>query len=360
MIYIIKGKVMNCQINFLVFFLLTSFLILTCSCFSPVQVYADEIFLDNGDRITGKIITMEEGRLTIATSYAGDISVTWADIENVKTDDPVKVLLKDETFIQGIIKESTEGKIKLETVSIHETVSFDLADVKSINQAPADIEPTVKLKARFNLGSTSAKGNTETESQHFDGEFVARTEKNRYTVGAEINRAEDDGEPTVNNSIGYIKYDHFLTDKWFLYSNALFEKDRFKDLNLRTALGLGAGYQILESQSINLSGEAGLTYINKDFDNAPDEGYPAGRWAVNFDKYFFDKFIQFFHFNEGFFGVEDRDDILIRSRTGFRIPVYKAFNATFQINYDWDKRPSPGLKKTDMMYILSLGYQIDK
>jgi len=333
--------------------------VLTLFYFFTSQVYADEIFLDNGDRITGKIITMEEGRLTITTSYAGDISVTWAEIASVKTDSHIQVLLNDGTFLQGIIKESDEKEIRLEIDSIAETVSFHLANVKSINPAPVDIEPIVKLKARFNLGSTLAKGNTETESQHFDGEFVARTEKNRYTVGAEINRVEDDGEQTVNNSIGYIKYDHFVTNKWFLYSNALFEKDRFKDLNLLTALGMGAGYQILESQSINLSGEAGLTYINKDFDNAPDEGYPAGRWAVNFDKYFFDKFIQFFHFNEGFLGVEDTDDILIRSRTGFRIPVYKAFNVTFQINYDWDKRPSPGLKKTDWMYILTLGYQFD-
>jgi putative salt-induced outer membrane protein YdiY len=244
--------------------------------------------------------------------------------------------------------------------SITDKVSFALADIKSINPAPAVIESAMKVKVRFNLGSTSAKGNTESESQHFDGEFVARSEKNRYTLGAELNRAEDDSEQTVNNSIGYIKYDHFLTERWFIYSNALFEKDRFKDLNLRSALGLGGGYQILESPSVNLSGEAGFTYINEDFYNATDEGYSAGRWAINFDKYFLENFIQLFHFHEGFLRVDDTNDLLIRSRTGLRVPIYKAFNATFQINYDWDKRPSPGLKKADRMYIMTIGYQIDK
>lgn len=324
---------------------------------SPINVNADEILFNNGDRITGQIITMEDGKLIISTSYAGEISVTWAEVAGIKSEDAIRILLSDETDIKGITKEAEKGKLGLKTDNIDETLSFDLAEVKSINP-PA--EPVVKLKGYLNIGLTSAKGNTDNESHHMDGEFVARTEKNRYTVGAEINRADDDGEQTANNSLGYLKYDHFLKDKFFLYSNAFFEKDKFKDLNLRTAIGLGSGYQVLEQALINLSVEGGLAYINEDLENDLDNDYQSARWALNFDKYFFDKVIQFFHFHEGFFGFEDEKDILIRSRTGIRVPVYKAFNATLQFNYDWDKMPSAGRKKADSMYIFTLGYQFDK
>ena len=324
---------------------------------SSVSVSADEILFNNGDRITGKIITMESGKLIISTSYAGEISVTWADVVGLRSDDPIRVILTDETDIKGITEVTENGKLGLKTDYIDETVSFDLAEIKSINPPT---EPVVKLKGHLNIGLTSAKGNTDNESHHMDGEFVARTEKNRYTVGAEINRANDDGEETVNNSLGYLKYDHFLSDKFFLYSNAFFEKDKFKDLNLRTALGLGGGYQILEQPLINLSVEGGLAYINEDLEDDLDDDYQSARWALNFDKYLFDKVIQFFHFHEGFLALEGEKDIFIRSRTGFRIPVYKAFNATLQFNYDWDKKPSAGRKKSDSMYLFNLGYQFEK
>ena len=317
---------------------------------------ADEIRLKNGDRISGKVVRMEEGKLIFKTSYAGEISIQWAEISTLSTEDSIHVVLSDETALKGMTQSAEEGKMKLKMGKIVETVSFDLAEVKSVNPKPKAPEPALKTKGHVNVGLTSTKGNSETETQHFDGEFVARTEKNRFTVGAEFNRAEDAGEKTINNALGYLKYDHFLSQKWFLYSSASFEKDEFKDLELRTALGLGAGYQFLETPITNLSLEAGLNYVNEDYETGQDDSYPAGRWALDFDRYFFNKVIQFFHFHEGFVGLEDADNMIIRSRTGVRLPLYKNLKVTAQYNYDWDKSPGPGREETDQMYLLSLGY----
>ena len=317
---------------------------------------ADEIHLKNGDRMTGKVIRMEESKLFFKTSYAGEISVKWTEISNLKTDEPIQVILSDETSLKGVTKPAEEGKMKLRMGKIVETVSFDLSTVKSINPKPKAEEPAVTLKGRVNVGTTKTSGNSETEAQHLDGQFVARTAKSRYTVAAEFNHEKDNGEKTVNNALGSGKYDHFLTKKWFLYANTSFEKDEFKDLNLRTALGMGAGYQFLETPLTNLSLESGPTYVNEDFDEGEDNSYPAVRWALDFDHYFYKKIIQFFHFHEGFQGIEETEDLFIRSRTGIRVPVYNNFETTLQYNYDWDKSPKPGREKADEMYLLTLGY----
>ena len=317
---------------------------------------ADEIRLKNGDHISGKVVRMEGGKLIFKTSYAGEISIEWAEISTLSTEDSIHVVLSDETALKGVTQSAEEGKMKLKMGKIVETVSFDLVEVRSINPKPRVPEPALKTKGHLNVGLTTTKGNSETETQHFDGEFVARTEKNRFTVGAEFNRAEDSGEKTINNALSYMKYDHFLSRKWFLYSAASFEKDEFKDLELRTALGLGAGYQFLETPVTNLSFETGLTYVNEDYETGHDDSYPAGRWALDFDRYFFNKVIQLFHFHEGFVGLEDANNMIIRSRTGVRLPIYKNLKATAQYNYDWDKSPGPGREETDQMYLLSLGY----
>ena len=318
------------------------------------SVMADEVRLKNGDHLTGQVIRMEEGKLILKTSYAGEISILWQEAASIEAEASVEVVFADKTSLKGIPLSAEKGKMRLKLSKIVETVSFDLKEVQSINPKPP--ESPLKLKGHINVGLNATRGNTDTKNQHLDGEFVARTKKNRYTLGAEFNRAEDEGKETVNNALGYIKYDHFLSEKWFLYSNALFEKDQFKDLNLRTALGVGAGYQFLETPLTNLSLVAGLTYVNEDFDLAADEAYPAGRWSLNFERYLLDKAVQVFHFHEGFVSLEDTDDVFIRSRTGVRVPIYKNLKATAQYNYDWDKSPEPGRERADETYLLTLGY----
>lgn len=323
------------------------------SLVNPMSVTADEIVLQNGDRITGKVIRLEGEKLFFETTYAGELTVKWGEVAGLKTDAPVLVVLSDETALKGTPEPAEGGKLSMKIGKIVETVSFDLAEVKAIN--PKE-EPAVKMKGRINIGISAAKGNTETETQHLDGQFVARTAKNRYTVGGEYNRAENKGEKTADSALGYIKYDHFLSQKWFLYSNALFEKDKFKDLNLRATLGAGAGYQFFESDLTNLSLEAGLSYVSVDYEVGEDDDYPAGRWALDYDRYFFGTAFQFFHFHEGFVGLEDTSKFFVRTRTGLRVPLYRQFNATLQYNYDWDNSPAPGREKTDEMYLFTLGY----
>ena len=120
------------------------------------------------------------------------------------------------------------------------------------------------------------------------------------------------------------------------------------------------GYQFLESHEVNLSFETGLSYINEDLIIGEDYDYPAGRWGLSFDKYFFNDRTQFFHFHEGIVGFEDTNDIFIRTRTGLRFPLSNYLSATAQYHYDWDKMPAPGRKKADKTYLFTLGYQWDR
>lgn len=39
------------------------------------MAFADEVVLDNGDRITGKLVRLQEGKLIFKTDYAGEITI---------------------------------------------------------------------------------------------------------------------------------------------------------------------------------------------------------------------------------------------------------------------------------------------
>lgn len=324
-------------------------------CAGAGNLMADEIWLKNGDHLSGKVIRMENKKLVFKTSYAGEILVEWDQIANLRADTPIRIILIDDTAARGKVTPGTGGKVSIRAEQIIEPLqTIHLLQVKVINPKPD--QPAVKYKGRINVGVNVTKGNADAKTFYFDTEMIARSAKNRFTIGGLYNRAEDNDEKTVDNATGYMKYDHFVTKKWYLFANLTGTKDEFKDLNLRTLGGIGVGYQVLETALTNLSLEAGVNYVEEDFIEAEDENYPAGRWAVNFDHYLLQKRIQLFHGHEGLFGLESSDDVFIRSQTGLRFPFYENLNATMQLNYDWDKSPPRDKAKSDRNYIFTLGY----
>lgn len=317
--------------------------------------FADEVRLKNGDKLTGQVVKMEADKLILKTTYAGEIIINWQEVAAVMTDASVKVVLKDETALEGNTEDVEDGKMKLDTGKLEAPATFNLADVKAINPEPVK---TVKITVRANASVTNERGNTQSDNYYLDGEFVARTKKNRYKIGGEFTNEKADGVTTSQNWVAYGNYSHFLNEKWYLFADTLSEHDEFKDLNLRSTLGAGAGYQFFETPLLNLSISVGLSMVDENFDLAEDNDYSAGQWSVNYDQYFFDKFVQFFHVNTGFISLEDANDWFLKTRTGLRFPLYKGLTATLQYNFDWDNQPSVAAEtEEDTKFIFLLGYE---
>lgn len=324
-------------------------------CFWSGGVAADEIWLKNGDHLSGKLVGMDEGSLIFNTDYAGDITIKWQEVKNIKTDSPVKLMLGGETAIEGLIAPGENGSVTVTSPALKAPVSVELAQLGVINPKPP--APPVKTTARINAGASFTDGNTQTENIYGDGELVARSVKNRFTLGALYKRSKDNDVTTADSLLGYMKYDYFLSQKWYLYAALAGEKDEFKDLNLRSTAGAGAGYQFFETETGKLSLDAGISYVNDDYIEADDKGYAAGRWGVNFEYFLLKKALQFFHYHTGLQSFENSKDLLIYSQTGLRIPLYKNLNSTIQFNYDYDNDPSPGRDRGDSALIFTLGYQ---
>jgi putative salt-induced outer membrane protein YdiY len=315
---------------------------------------ADEIWLKNGDRLSGKIIGMEKKEMVFSTSYAGQIKINWDEVVKFRTDEAVSIELGPETRLKGIIAVTEDGKLQVQSQGIEGTARFETSKVQAINPAPP--APAVTLSGSINAGVTITEGNTETESIYVDAELVARTSRNRVTLGGIHREAREDEDKTADNTTVYMKYDYFLTEKWYLLATGTGVKDKFKDLNLRSTAGLGLGYQFFDTPLTKLAFEAGLSYVNDDYKVAEDKDYMAGRWAANFSHHLIKDRLMFFHGHEGLVSLEDADDIFIRSKTGLRLPIVDKLNATLQLNYDWDNSPAEGKKRDDTAYILTLGY----
>lgn len=318
------------------------------------SAFADTIYLKNGDRLTGTVVSLKNSILVFHTEYAGKLSLQWIEVASVETETPVQLKLETGTTVNSRLTTDKGGQAMVTLPEARIPFAVSLSDIILINPPPP--EAPVKLTGRLNAGFSISDGNTQTKSAELDGEIVARGESNRMTLGATHQRQEDAGEETEDNSTAYIKYDHFITKRWYLLANATGTEDKFADLNLRTDFGAGVGHQFWEEDRRNLSFEAGVSYVNEDFIEADDDNYYAGRWAVNFDHLIAHSSVVFFHHHEGLISIENSDDLIIRSRTGLRIPVYKGLHTTIDVKWEWDNSPAADQEKNDTDYNFSFGY----
>lgn len=317
---------------------------------------ADQLTLVNGDRLTGTIVAKETEFLILQTPHLGELKVRWSEVRRIFSEKEVKLFLSDGTMVRGSLETVTDGTVVIHTGVEPPGAPVPLKQVVFINPAPDVSGEGVQYLGRINLGYSASSGNSKIETLYADIEAIARTRNNRYTAAGKTRRSKDNDRESESNWLAGLKWDHFLTRKWYSYANTNFESDQFKDVRLRSTVGGGTGYQFYETDSTNLALEGGLTYVDTDFIARVDERYPAVRWALKFDHFLFKSRSQFFHTHEAYVAIDESDNAFVRSQTGLRFPLIYQVTGTLQYNVDWEKNPAPGRVPTDTSVQFTLGY----
>jgi len=312
---------------------------------------ADQVILDNGDRLTGTVKGLAAGKLVIGTEYAGDVSVDVKRIASLKTDSDMTVVLDDDTRLYGRL--SGNGQ-KLEIADSGEPVDVTRVSKLEPGRKTGD---EWKFSGRVSIGASDIRGNTNERNLNWDAEGVARQGKNRYTLGGRGVYGSDSGEETDNNTILYAQYDRFVSKKWYSYGNVNLQNDKFDDIKLRAVGGAGVGYQWFDTERAKLALEAGPSYVYTEYYGQATEQFLAARLVTKFDYWLWKDTVQFFNYNEFYYSLQDQENSFLRSQTGFRLPLVDKFMAIVQLNLDWDGNPPQGKVALDRTLIISLGYR---
>ena len=230
-----------------------------------------------------------------------------------------------------------------------------LADVTGL----APIEPALTVNGGANVGFLNSGGNTDSFSLHFDADAVVRQNVNRYSAEATVNRSKDRliDVDTAKNWNTALNYDRFLSKRLFVNANLIFTNDEFRDLDLRTALGAGVGYQVFDTPRVKLTANGGLGWVKEEFILAEENDYTAARESATLDIFAIPNRIALFHKHDGYFGLKGDDNLFIKTHNGIRLTVIGNFVTTIQWDLDYDASPSPGLKATDRTFSLTFGYR---
>ena len=314
--------------------------------------FADLVVMKNGDRLSGTILTLAEGLLELETDYAGVIKLQAAQIAEVSSEQPHELRLTSGEVLKGALTPMEGQRLQVGASADRAATVVDWAQVAALN--PPAPQPS-RWQGDLTLGGTMKSGNTDSRETTVAASGVRRTDRDRISLKLRYSYGEEDGERTAENTYGAMKYDYFVTKKLYTFLSLEFLIDQFKDLNLRTVVGPGLGYQLLDEEDRALALEAGVAYFNEDRDTAEDESWLTARLGANLYYRLFDWLV----FRDDLLvypSLETGGEYQLRNEASLSTALSSSWALNFTNIYEHDSQPAEGVDSDDLTWILGLQY----
>lgn len=320
------------------------------------SVWADEVLFNNGDRITGKIVSVDDGKMTIDSKLAGEIKVDMKDVKTFTTDAPIEIRTKDGQKMTAKAAAGDAGTVIVNTgttAAPAKTVSVDNMKYVNFNESW-----TGSLVA----GALFSRGNSYTDQANVAFDLTRRTEQDRwiftgqYNFGRQRDQATGDKFTSVDNWTATGEYDYFLTPKLYAFGTLRYEHDRIANVDYRLTPGVGLGYQWIDNPDLKFATEAGIAYVCEHFEDGTSNDFIAARLAYHVKKKFNDK-VELFHNLEYYPSLERLDDYLIITDAGVRATLTARMFAEYKIEFRYDSTPAEGASNSDLRHIVGVGWK---
>ena len=239
-------------------------------------LFADQVVLKNGDRLTGTITKSDDKTLLIKTEFAGDVTVQWPAVQEVTSTQPLHVALSNGKTVVGPVT-TTDGSLAVVTPASG-TVNVSKADVTALRSdaEQADYEKSLHpgllqgWKGGANVGFAFTAGNSQTSNLALAFTADRKTTHDDVSLYANsvysTNNAPGATPTTTANAIqAGARYSRNFTSRLFGYGGADFQTDALQQLNLRSVLGGGLGFHAINSDKTTLDFLAGPNYTREDY-----------------------------------------------------------------------------------------------
>ena len=339
----------------------------------PMPDEWDWVQLVSGEWLKGEIVAMYDGTMEFDSDELDMLELDFGDIIQIRSGGIMRVMFLGQITATG--KLLVEGD-KVRILGDEEQV-FDRADVVTV--AAGEPKESNYWSSKVSLGINIRSGNTNQKDANLSARFQRRTVKNRINIDylgnySLVETALDptdpnsptSEEPTANNHRASTSWDKFITDRF--YVKPIFGeyfRDPFQNIGSRVTLGVGAGYDIIDTSKTDLTVSGGPAYQSTSFDSVvppenDSETTPAFVLATAFDKELtgWMDFVWLYSFQ---IVNEESGSYNHHMETRFETELTSMLD--FDISWVWDRIKDPranadGIvpKSDDTRFIVALGF----
>jgi hypothetical protein len=324
---------------------------------------ADQVVMKNGDRVTGTIVKQDGKTITVKTDNFGTVTALWDQVESLKADQPVNVVLKDGKTLVGTV---TPGEGKVEVATKETRVDVDPGEIAAIRNADEQkayerlLNPGLRelWSGSGSLGWAGTNGNakTLTFTTAFNVARLTNTDKtsiyfNLIKASALIDGVTASTAQAVRGGIGY---DHNVSPSLFVNVFNDYEYDRFQNLDLRFVLGGGFGFHAIKNERSQLDLLGGADYNRSSFSTPLTSNSAEAFWG---DEYAYkltgaSSLVQSFRM---FNNLSDRGAYRVNFDIGLATKLSRWLSWNLALSDRYLSNPVPGRKTNDWLYTTGLG-----
>ncbi len=212
------------------------------------------------------------------------------------------------------------------------------------------------------LGGFRSTGNTSTTGITAGLTLERQGIKWRHRVTGRADYQRASGVTTREQFLARYEPDVKVSDNFYVYALAQYERDRFQGYTGRYAISGGMGYQAIKGKDVQLSLKAGPAYRLTQFTDGRTEDRIAALLALDFDWQITERLKLTQDTNAvaeaggSAVAIIDSRNTSIDLVTGLDAAIARKLKARFSYAVEYDSNPAPGAVQTDTLSRVTLIY----
>ena len=328
----------------------------TLRLLSPAVFAADQetggiVYLQNGDRISGNIVQVTQAALVVETTYAGKVTIERSSLLKAVSKEPLELTLTSGRHEIGTA-EITPAHLRLGEKT------YDWADVVEAGIPSQPEEPPGFFKqwdGNLDFTYSVSRGNTNLDHMGTYLDANRRTPADAWTVRLRTLYSRQDGNVSGDLQSGRIRYDRFVSERWFFFGGFMAERDDMESLRLRTRESGGFGYRFTAGNETVLSVFGGLSAVQEKFGGLERMNLSEAGLTAEFRTLLFGPLLLIV--NSDLQPRLSEDRYLFNLDTGLRVPLIERLTIGFQYFTKYDSAPPSAEKQTDYGFQSTVGLQ---
>lgn len=245
----------------------------------------DVVIMDNGDRLTGEVKSLERGKLRFDTDATGTIPIEWDEVAYLSSSQNIQVETENgDRYLGHLLATGDERRIVVATGTGPSVLDTEHV----VLMTPIEAEGIERLDGDITAGYSFAKASAVKQFQ-LGLDLDVRTETRIFGLAVDaVSSDSEDNESSQRQSLD-LEYTRLRANRWLTGAVIRLDRNDELGLDLRTSIGVGGGRIMRQTNNTKLQLVGGLQLSRENVSSfVSDEDTVEAFGTLNWDWFRYD------------------------------------------------------------------------
>ncbi len=313
----------------------------------------DTIVINNGDRLTAEIKSLERGSLTVKTDALSTVTVYWSDVVSLTSTKNFEIEIASGQRYYGSLAPGGPRMVAITgLLGSKATLSMlDIVRISPLNQTFWHrLDGSIDVGFSFTQASQQTQWTLNTNVSYRQARYLSEAKLSSQLTAIE-------GADTVTRNALTLSSQRYLGSRNYLIGFGQFQQDESLGVNFRSTLGAAYGRYLVQRRQTTLSTFGGIAFTREQFTGEDYENSAEALFGADVEWFTpGESDTDFSTTAVSYYNISGTARVRLEVNTAFKRKFLKDLNWSINAFNSFDSTPSEGQKQNDFGVSLSLGW----